>query len=178
MSDAAELYSLAQGAVAGPAKALTPSEVHGAVVGIAVGCPEKFSLQSLVDLLGADALAGSEDVEAFVRQSLTELFAEDMRFMPVIPEDDVPLSERLEALAEWTASFLAGLVTGLGEAGRTLDGLQQEAAEIVRDFSAIAGVEPGGEDAEADFMQLAEFVKVGTLLIMSELQDVDDDPAG
>lgn len=177
MSHAVELHSLAQNAVAGPASAITPSEAHGAVVGVAVGCPEKFSLQSLVDLLGADALAGSDDVEAFVRASLTELFAEDMSFMPLIPEDDAPLPVRLEALAEWTASFLAGLVAGLSEAGRSLGDLEEEATEIVRDFSAIAGVEPGGEDAEADFMQLVEFVKVGTLLIMSELQDVDHDPA-
>jgi len=177
MPESAELYSLAQNAIAGPAGVLTPSEAHGAVVGIAAGGVERFSLQSLVDLLGADALAGAEDVETFVRESLTGLLAEDMSFAPLIPDDDEPLGARLEALAEWTASFLAGLVAGLGERDQTLDALPEEAAEIVRDFSAIAQVEAGGgEDAEADFVQLAEFVKVGTLLIVSELNDVDRDP--
>ncbi len=180
MSSSADLSALALDAAAGPASALSASELHGAVVGIAVASTETFSLQTLVDLLGADALASAASVEPFVRESLTQLMAEDMSFAPLLPDDDEALAVRLEALAQWTAGFLAGLVAGLDVAEGSLEALPEEAQEIVRDFSAIAQVSPDEEDAddaEADFLQLAEFVKVGTLLIMSVLTDGGDDNA-
>lgn len=178
MSSSADLSALALDAVAGPASALSASELHGAVIGIAVASTETFSLQILVDLLGADALAGGTDLEPFVRESLTQLMAEDLSFAPLLPDDDDPLAARLEALAEWTAGFLAGMVAGLDVANASIDVLPEEAQEIISDFSAITQVsfdEADGEDAEADFLQLAEFVKVGTLLIMSVLPDGSDD---
>jgi uncharacterized protein YgfB (UPF0149 family) len=49
----------------------------------------------------------------------------------------------------------------------------------VRDFSAIAQLdtELGEGGSETDFVELEEYVKVGTLLIMS-LADAGDDPQG
>jgi uncharacterized protein YgfB (UPF0149 family) len=178
MSSSADLSALAINALAGPAGTLTASELHGAVVGIAVASTDSFSLQTLVDLLGADALAGAEDLEPFVRQTLLELMAEDLSFAPLLPDDEAPLPGRVEALAEWTASFLAGLVAALDGGEEVLEALPEEAAEITRDFLAIAQVAPESDeadDAEADFLQLSEFVKVGTLLIMSALPGAGDD---
>lgn len=172
-----DLTALAINAVAGPGGGLSVSELHGATIGIAAADIESFSLQALVDLLGADALSGEEDLAPFVSASLAQLLAEDMRFTPLVPDEDASLDDQLDGLAGWTASFLAGLVAGMSVTGSTMAALPEDAQEIVRDFSAIAQVAVDTQDpeAEADYMQLHEFVKVGVLLIMSLLNDGTDD---
>jgi uncharacterized protein len=176
-SASTDLTALAINAVAGPGGGLSVSELHGAVIGIAVANLQTFSLQALVDLLGADALSSEADLAPFVNESLAALLAQDLSFMLLLPDDDEALVDQLEGLASWTASFLAGLVAGLSLTDASMATLPEDAQEIVRDFSAIAQVEveTGDPDAEADFLQLREFVKVGVLLIMSVLNDVADD---
>ena len=176
-SASTDLTALAINAVAGPGGGLSVSELHGAVIGIAVARLETFSLQALVDLLGADALSSEADLAPFVSESLAGLLAQDLSFTLLLPDEDEALVDQLEGLASWTASFLAGLVAGLSITDASMATLPEDAQEIVRDFSAIAQVEveTGDPDAEADFLQLREFVKVGVLLIMSVLNDVADD---
>jgi hypothetical protein len=175
----AELETLALEAAGGPEGGLTAAELHGATVGIGAADTSRFELQDLVSLLGADALADAESVSTFVGATLDALHAEDMSFAPLLPEDEVPIPERLSALAAWTQSFLTGLVAGLARRGvGSLGELPDEAQEIVRDFAAIAQIDTEPDEAgeeEADFMQLAEYVKVGVLLIMSLANDAGDD---
>ncbi|MCB1686493.1 MAG: UPF0149 family protein [Pseudomonadales bacterium] len=176
-----DLTALAMNAIDGPVASLSVSELHGAVIGIAVGDPQVFLVQSLVDLLGAEALADQETVQAFVNEAVEALHQQDFSFTPMLPEDEVPLVERLEALGEWTQSFLAGLSAGLeGRDDVSFDSMNEQAKEIVADFAAIAAVEveddAASEDAEADFVELEEFVKVGALLLISLLNDVEQNP--
>ena len=184
-----DLYALALNAIRDQAQSLSTSELHGAVVGIGVCSEQSFSLQSLVDLLGVDALSDENDVEAFVNASLEILFADDMSFTPLLPEDDAPLEIRVTAIGEWTGSFVAGLVAGLAEqAAGSFTSLPEEVQEIVADFAAITEIDlPGGsaaaageeatagEEAEFDLLQVQEFVKIGALLVMSLLNDVPGD---
>ncbi len=174
-----DLHALALNAIRDPAQSLSISELHGAVVGIGVCTEQSFSLQSLVDLLGVDALSDENDVEAFVNASLEILFADDMSFTPLLPEDEAPLEIRATAIGEWTGSFVAGLVAGLGEqAAGSFASLPEEVQEIVEDFAAITEIDLAGETgekAEADLLQVQEFVKIGALLVMSLLNDVPGD---
>ena len=147
-----DLTALAMNAAAGPVGGLSLTELHGAVIGIAVADFEAFSLHALVQLLGADALSSEEDVVPFVRESLDQLLAEDLSFMPLLPDDEESMSDQLEGLASWTASFLAGMVAGLCVDERTMAALPEEAQEIIRDFSAIAQVDVAGEEDDEDDM--------------------------
>jgi len=135
-----------------------------------------------------DALTDETNVEAFVSASIESLMADDMSFAPLLPEDDADLDLRLTAVAEWCAGFLAGL--GAGGAARGVNSfaaMPDEIKEIVDDLSAITEIDVGdsahtgladertGESgapvdigaAEADYMQINEFVKVGVLLVLS-----------
>jgi uncharacterized protein YgfB (UPF0149 family) len=178
-----ELELLALEAVAGPEQGLTPAELHGATVGIGVADAERFELQDLVDLLGADALSDAETVSQFVAASMDVLHMHDMSFALLLPDDDAEMADRLSALSDWCQSFLAGLVAGLNRRGiEELNDLPEEVGEIVRDFAAIAQLdsEPGEDDGEADFVELEEYAKVGALLIMSltgeKITDAGDYP--
>jgi uncharacterized protein YgfB (UPF0149 family) len=194
-----DLLALALNAIDGPVATLSVSELHGAVVGAGVAGPELYVPQVLIDLLGADALADLDSVQAFVNAALDALQAPDMSFSPLLPDDEEPLEARIEALSEWTAGFLAGLTAGF-EAQGDIDyaDLPETAREIVDDFAAIAEADPdsvadaveiedsgmevsgaeasGTEIAERELLELQEFVKVGALLLRSLLHDGADDP--
>ena len=176
----ADLTALALNA----AETLSVAEIHGVVVGLAVWQPEAFDLQELVDLVGADSLTDEINVESFVNASIEALTAEDMSFAPLLPEDDVQLDVRLEALAQWCAGFLAGFgAAGTARGMSSLDALPDEVQEIVSDLSAITDIDvdafaasetgegapapAGAASAEEDLMQIQEFVKVGVLLVFS-----------
>lgn len=180
----ADLTALALAA----ANELSVAELHGAVCALAAcegdaapGSPTL--LGDLVALLGVDALTDQAALQTFVDATVDDLQQEDMSFAPLLPGDDAPLPERLEALGDWCGSFLAGLAAGLARRGAgSLDDCPDQVREIVRDFAAIAQVDPqtaeaGGDAAEADFVEIEEFVKVGTLLISSSLEHETDDSA-
>ena len=179
MNTLSDLENLALAAVDGPHPAVSPAELHGATVGMGVVLDGPFEIQELVELFGVDALSHGDAVEEFVRATLVALMAEDMGFALLLPDDDEPMAERLAALAGWCQSFLAGLVAGLSRRGLAADDLRDEVAEIVRDLSAIGAmdIESGdtGED-DADFMELEEYVKVATILLMSLVNNAGDDP--
>lgn len=176
----ADLTALAQNAV----DTLSVAEIHGVVCGLAVWQDGDFHLQELIDLVGVDALTDESSVEAFVSASDEALRAEDMSFAPLLPDDAAPLGVRLEALAEWCAGFLAGFAAAGSPRGlESLDLLPEEVREIVGDLSAITDIDaealqadaPHGTDtAEADLMQIQEFVKVGVLLILSSIAQPAD----
>ena len=166
----ADLTALALGAV----ESLSVAEIHGAVCGMAVGSDGAVDLDSLVELLGIEALRDENSVGEFVNAAVADLLAEDLGFAPVLPDDDVDLELRLQALGEWCGAFLAGLAAGsrLPLAGE--EHLPEEAREIIGDFTFIANVdgsEAGDaedpESAERDYAEVCEFVKVGTLLLRS-----------
>lgn len=177
-----DLTALALNAV----QQLPVAELHGAVCGLGVCHGDAVPIQDLLDLLGVEALTDQAAVEAFVSASVAGLQAEDMSFAPLLPADDAGFPARLEALGQWCGAFLSGFAAGLARRGATsLEDCPQDVREIVRDFSAIAQLDPDGameepsaEAAETDFMELAEFVKVGTLLIMSSLEHDADDTSG
>lgn len=105
---------------------------------------------------------------------LTQLFEDtqrrlddfDFSFNPLLPDDESPLSERALALGQWCQGFLAGL--GYSAQGSDWPG---ECTEILRDFVEISRLDPevSGETDEAAYAELSEYVRLGALLIHSEL---------
>ncbi|MCZ6617762.1 MAG: UPF0149 family protein [Gammaproteobacteria bacterium] len=171
-----DLYALATNAT----RELAPAELHGAICGLAVCYSREFSLENLLALVGVDAVTDEFSVESFVAASIDLLVAEDMSFVPLLPDDNLEIGVRLEGLADWCAAFLTGLAAGLGHRKvNSLEELPSEAREIVADIRAITDVDlaaPGElSDPEEDLMQLQEFVKVGVLLIMSLLNEDAED---
>jgi len=162
---------------------LSVSALHGAVCGLAVFGAPYFPFYELADLLDPGLDGDHPALVRFVEVACEALGSEDLEFAPLLPDDDAPQEERLEAVGLWCASFLqafgSGLamapeVEGLAGSGFTLP---DEVQEIIDDLAAIAEVEPdsvedfeGDEsDIETQLVELQEFVKVGVLLIKSVL---------
>ncbi|MDP6375056.1 MAG: UPF0149 family protein [Pseudomonadales bacterium] len=147
---------------------LSSAELHGVVCGLVAADAGAFNLERLLLLVGEDALTDQFAVHAFVEAVMTELFAEDMRFLPLLPDDDETLADRTVALAQWCGSFAAGFAAAVGD----LPAAPDEVGEILRDFVAISELEEAkntNEDTERDLFELVEFAKVGALLLLATM---------
>jgi uncharacterized protein YgfB (UPF0149 family) len=89
----------------------------------------------------------------------------------LLPDESSPLSERSAALIEWCEGFLSGL----GIAGVTdFDLLSFECREHVQDLYKICRLDVDeindcGEEEEAAFTELIEYVRMGAMLLHVEM---------
>ena len=168
---------------------LSPAEAHGLACGLlcsrtASGAKSRWFAE-LLDAAGlaAEALGARADavraLDAWFEATRAALHGSDLDFEPELPDDEAPLGERIDALGEFCAGVTYGI--GLGAAARGNRPLPENVAELVADFQAIDAVERGpgaghggrgGEDgdAEADYVELVEYVRVGTLVMLEELR--------
>lgn len=158
------------------------AECHGTLCGILSSGRDGLEERWIEVALG-DVVAGSAPVadcramlESLHKQTRAQLVATEFGFMPLLPDDDAPLEERVNALGAWCQGFLFGL--GLAEVGEPKD-LPNDVREVVEDFAEIAraGLAPDddttdGGDEEA-YAELVEYLRVGAQLVHDELN-----PAG
>lgn len=171
-------FSALEDCLSGYRLGIGAAELHGTVVGYlcaggdAVGrdwC-QALTLEALANAMqdDADTARGMQD---FFCRARAELVDADMRFEPLLPDVEQPLAERANALVDWCRGYLGGVGLAPARAGTRLS---EDAREILGDFSRIAASPPLGggdapEDDEADLMELLEYVRVGVLLLQSEL---------
>lgn len=150
-----------------------PVEVHGALVGLICGgvVQDNFSwVKPLLDLMN-DGQALPHELQSLINELFQDTVARlgemDFGFNPLLPEEEVSLSERVEALSLWTQSFLTGLAIIQPKLNKASDDVQ----EVIKDLADIAQVEfdvADDEESEAAFMELHEFVRMAAILCYSE----------
>jgi uncharacterized protein YgfB (UPF0149 family) len=122
----------------------------------------------------ASPAAVADDLDELVSASSKMLESEELTFRPLLPSDDEPLAEQVEAVAAWCQGFLSGVGSTAPAAARSA---AEGAAlgEILRDFAEIsrAGLseeEAGGLD-EPDFAlaEIQEYVRVSVQIVFEEL---------
>lgn len=115
---------------------------------------------------GEDELADSQIqvLQELCDETQRQLFAEDYGFELFLPDDDVGLADRGEALAEWCEGFLLGIGFGVGDAE-----WPGECTEILKDFMQISRLDAEG-GSEEDLTELNEFVRVGVQIVRGEFR--------
>lgn len=160
-----------------------PAECHGAFTGLlcAVGKADKEQwLQRLLPEVESGDLLAKESLK-----TLGHLYDETVRqlndavldFQLLLPDDEEPLEERIEALAEWCQGFLLGMSEG---GIKDLAGLPGDSGEVMRDMVEIARAGSydlnGNEEDEISYNELLEYVRTGVLLINEELNPTQAPP--
>lgn len=154
----------------------SPAEAHGILIGQLCGGLKLDGMMWLKQFLMAVGVK-REPVEdqrnwfyALQDLSAAELANAGMSFRPLLPDDEDPLSERLEAVGDWCSGFLAGF----GSAGHSdEEKLSDDIDAALRDFSEIAKIDTdvdGDSDFEEEnaYMELMEYMKTVALLIYTE----------
>ena len=166
-------YAQLQNELALQSDELHASELHGLLVGYVSGAGD---IQSSRRLAMYESWIGDRVEDSF-KKLLDEAFDAtlenlgefaDFEFRLLVPDDESPIHERVRAIALWCSGFLSGL----GESGRSVDSLAGDAAEALTDLARVAALSdevPEGEENEEDLAEIEEFVRVGVLLIFSEM---------
>jgi uncharacterized protein YgfB (UPF0149 family) len=160
----------------------SPAELHGLLCGRVSG-GEHLSEEDLVSTVAEFLDVPPERVEDF-GDMLPELYqftygqicSSGFEFVPLLPDDDFSLNERLASLGEWCQGFLFGL----GNSGLSVETeLTGDIADALGDLASISHVsaiddDNEEEDDEVSYTELVEYVRVAVLLIYAELNATED----
>ncbi|AQS39935.1 hypothetical protein Sps_04853 [Shewanella psychrophila] len=159
----------------------TPVEVHGALTGIICGGVEQAKgawSKPLLELMN-DGQSLPDPLSLLIEELYQDTIARvsdiDFGFSPMLPEEEEPLSNRVEALTLWVQSFL----TGIAMVQPKIDKASADVQEVIKDLADIALVEfdvVEDEESEAAYMELMEFTKLAALLCYSEFGPDLTDP--
>lgn len=161
------------------------AELHGVMSGLLAG-GARLNRQALIKALeshtNADQPFNDETVAKLWQlqlESLENLNGSDLSFSPLLPDDDTPLKQRVDAMSEWCQGFLVGF----GMAARPQDTrIQGEAVkDTLQDLVHITQVESSDEEdeeSEVAYAELFEFVRMAAIHLFEEMTPVEEkDPA-
>lgn len=163
-------------AVDGLRSAMTASELHGGFCGVLCAGGSGPASAWLEDCVQesesrADAVQEARDILRVVElETWRALAASDLEFTPLLPEDDLPLGDRVDELALWCHGFISGLALG------GLSDPAERIEEIVEDFAEIsrAGLSAGERrvptDADFDLAEIIEYVRVSVQIVFEEFK--------
>jgi len=159
-------------------------ESHGALCGILCAQGATEATRWLVHVLGEqgeDGRPALKDAAARLMQvyqfTIEQINDAEIEFDLYLPDDDDPLEERVEALSSWCQGFIYGLAVG---GIRQDTDLPDDTRELLRDIIEISQMSQASIEAEQEceemeedeiaFMEVVEYVRMGTVLIYEELQ--------
>ena len=166
----------------------SPAELHGYLSGSISGA-NFYSTESLVLTVAKFLEVETERVEDLgdmlanlYHFSIHQMNANDFEFRPILPNDDVILSERLASVGDWCQGFLYGLGNS-----KYLSNVEtpENIEEALGDLASISNIqilsdqeEVNESDSESNYIEVTEYIKVAVLTISSELNCIDDSDSG
>ncbi len=139
----------------------SPSELHGLLTGIVcvTQSPTREEWQQILATLNVPelndlALSMLTDEAEDVSHALSE---DELDYLPLLPDDEHVLADRVQALADWCA----GVVLGFGLASGHI---RQDEMELIEHLQDVAAVEfedsDNDEEGEDSYQELYEFVRL------------------
>lgn len=148
---------------------LSAAEAHGVATGMLCINEHTASDRWLSELFHNAVPVGEEEKLLLIRlfEETGKLLASDQfEFELFLPDDNTLLSEQVTALKNWCQGFLYGVGTACSDADWT-----GEASEILKDITEFTRLdtEAEGEDDEAAYIEITEYLKSAVLLLREEL---------
>lgn len=147
---------------------VTPAECHGLLTGLilsGVRDTQKALDEILENVDDNQADAVTDYFQEIFQVSGALLEDENFIYELLLPDDAVEISERLLALSEWCRGFL----TAVNVENASHDGTEvKEAIEAVQQISEIDPYVEQSEQAENDYWQLVEFLRLSVILIYED----------
>jgi hypothetical protein len=151
---------------------MNAAEAHGILSGficVSQSDDDKWS-QHILGNATTDGLAAKcqQQLQLVKNYTLEQLNSFNCEFTPLLPNDDIVISERVQALGGWCEGFLFGL----GLSNINTEPLPDDIKELIDDLISISRIAPTDENNDAnenDYAQLVEYVRVGIMTIYEEL---------
>ncbi|MBV1881668.1 MAG: UPF0149 family protein [Pseudomonadales bacterium] len=159
------------------------SEFHGVICGqLSAGLQQSVGQWWLGMKIHFDIKRDPAPGDKAILLGLYELTQRELRddqfgFMPVLPDDDYSLTDKVQALSSWCQGFLQGF--GHGGALKDSD-IEEDIKATLHDFAEVARVEAeieSSEEEEVNYSELLEYVRVACVMVYGEygLGDEDSD---
>ncbi len=148
------------------------AEAHGTLAGSLCSVSEYRFVDWLCDILpeGKARPSSAALLRDLYRSTSDALFAPDMGFDLLLPEDDQSIIERAGALGLWCQGFLYGLGLGvLRDTSRMPDELSGIVEDITEIGRAAVDTSQSEESNEAAYAELVEFLRVSVQVEFEEL---------
>jgi uncharacterized protein YgfB (UPF0149 family) len=170
-------YDRLRDALADAGAVVALAELHGGACGALCAGGAPAAQRWIADCLDeqpttAATAAAARDLDELVAASWHGLTSPDLAFTPLLPSDDAPLEEQVQALALWCHGFLGGLGLSFAGDAERRDGA---IAEILADFAEISRAGLSDEEAagrgQPDFAlaEIQEYVRVSVQIVFEEL---------
>jgi uncharacterized protein YgfB (UPF0149 family) len=107
-------------------------------------------------------------LEEFYSASLSNIQDLSFLFQPLLPDDELPLNERLVAIGDWCSNYISGLGDGMGDEFE----VSVEGKEALEDIAAIGQISvdlESDDDGERDYTELVEYIRIAVQLIFADL---------
>jgi uncharacterized protein YgfB (UPF0149 family) len=158
-----------------------PSGFHGFLCG-RLSCGP-VDMQELINATAKWLALAEEQTEAaenaleeFYESALSNLQDLSFLFQPLLPDDELPLNERLVAVGDWCSNYISGLGDGMGaEFEVSVDG--KEALEDLAAIGQISTDFESDDDGERDYAELVEYIRIAVQLVFSDLHPELDSEA-
>lgn len=160
---------------------LGAAECHGMLCAL-LSCNPAITAEDWARQVWSGGLVGAEDqatrgelpvddralLVALFKYTEQQLADVELGFEPLLPDDEMPMVERVRGVADWCEGYLYGLsIGGIKEFG----GFSEQVQEFVRDLVEISRLshdEEDGDDEPALF-EVVEYMRMGVLLLRDEL---------
>jgi len=161
---------------------MSPAELHGLATGLLVAdtsASENRFLQLVCEEPEQGDVLAVENTQlllALFQATQEALQTITLEFELLVPDDDEPLADRIDAACEWARSLLYGLAEQ-GVHQRT--DLSEDVSGFVRDLMEIARggyAYEKGEEGEMVYADLLEYLRMGALMVQEELQPIKAAP--
>lgn len=151
---------------------MTAAELHGVLT--ALVCMQDGEVDDVLkEILPTDL--GKHERQT-IKDASNEIYQvsgallEDENFIYdlLLPTDDVELSQRLQAIAQWCDGFLLMIEHNLEQFTIKESPEITEAIQAVRDIANIDPEDDQSDDVEGDYFQLVEFLRMSVILIYED----------
>jgi len=149
------------------------AETHGILCGLLCGLKPFENEEWLKHVMGQTAVEDGLATECEQQLSLiknytqAQLNSPHCEFKPLLPGDDIPLAERIQALGGWCESLLFGLAL----TGVEIENLSNNSREFIDDLVSISRIAPPDEtdENEENYMQVFEYIRIGLINFYDEV---------
>jgi len=153
------------------------SELHGTLCGLLIGNSTMAAwLEHTLEIMPeqGDVLAGEslQVLKQLFEQSREHLSIDDMSMELLLPDDSEILSRRLYNLAIWCQGFLYGLAVNGKSNIEPQDEQSRECLSDLLEISKLDAKVAVSEEAEQQFFEIAEHVRMSVLMLNETLNPV------
>lgn len=171
-----EFEELAE-ALAAVASISSACEVQGLLTGLLAG-GGRVSKSALRKMLEAHLEIGeplpdplAENLWVLSQQIQSLLADPELGYQLMLPDDDEPLTSRVQALGEWCDGFLIGFGTAARPDAESVqsESVRGALADIVEIANVDSGAEEGSDADESAYMELVEYVRMAAVMLFTEM---------